>query len=201
MGTDIHGMFQKQLGDGSWEDVPSDYNEDRDYVLFAWLGDVRNGFGFAGCRTFKPLEPLSASRGFPEDFNMSGDDHPVKGLDYLPPCLRDELSDKWMGDHSFSYVTSEEVLNGKTSVLSQTGVIPLEEYRVWDGGQPKNGWCGGVMGEGLETSTPETITETTTHVQVTWERDLLGRLSYFIDIVRELSKTHGKIRYVFGFDS
>ena len=52
MGTDIHGVFQRfDAAAGIWEDVPSKYEQDRHYQLFAVLAGVRNGYGFAGAQT------------------------------------------------------------------------------------------------------------------------------------------------------
>lgn len=59
MGTDIHCVFQKKCPEG-WEDIESEYEEGRHYTLFAWLGDVRNGFGVAGVKTHTELAPLSS---------------------------------------------------------------------------------------------------------------------------------------------
>ena len=116
MGTDIHGIFQKKVGD-KWEDVESLYKQDRHYILFAWLGDVRNGFGFAGRYTHDIIQPLSSERGLPDDFEMIDEDHPIKLMDFIDPIRReysetDEFNGLlWMGDHSHSYLTGKEILN------------------------------------------------------------------------------------------
>jgi hypothetical protein len=47
MGTDIHAVFQRRRN-GHWEDIASDWDQNRDYYLFAWLANVRNSYG--SCR-------------------------------------------------------------------------------------------------------------------------------------------------------
>ena len=51
MGTDISGKFQKQINPGVWVDIETKYNFSRDYQLFAFIGNVRNGFTFGGVVT------------------------------------------------------------------------------------------------------------------------------------------------------
>lgn len=87
MSCDIHAVFQKKTPDG-WEDVKSVYEENRHYALFAWLGNVRNGYDFL---------PLSDHRGFPEDFDVTD---------------REDHGDTWMGDHSHSWLADDEIING-----------------------------------------------------------------------------------------
>ena len=67
MGCDIHGIFQAAK-DGKWQDVESTWEQDRHYFLFSWLADVRNGFGFAGVKTYEPVTPLSQPPRLPHDF-------------------------------------------------------------------------------------------------------------------------------------
>jgi len=188
MGTDIHGVFQKKTPEG-WEDIPSEYSEDRHYLLFAWLGNVRNGFGFAGLKTFVQIPSLSDHRGIPDDFVMNSDSHPVKDLNI------------WMGDHSYSWVTGEEILSASLGTVKRYGVISKEEYEKWDKISQPQSWCGGITGRDVVVSRPEEITDNTTHVEIEWDRDLKEDIEYFIKEVERLTKKHGEIRFVFGFDS
>lgn len=125
MGTDIHAVFQKRTPTG-WEDVTSTWDQDRHYFLFAWLADVRNGFGFAGVRTHEPIKPILAERrGLPGDFEVMDEDHPmnrasltsreVKWMDEFPDDCRtsDDRYKFSMGDHSYNWLTADEILNAE----------------------------------------------------------------------------------------
>ena len=46
MGSDIYGSFQKQTLSGIWVDIETEYGFNRHYQFFAFIGDVRNGYGF-----------------------------------------------------------------------------------------------------------------------------------------------------------
>ena len=186
MGTDVHGVWQAKRG-GQWEKIESKWEQDRHYLLFSWLANVRNGFGFAGVPTYDPIKPIAEPRGVPEDFNE---------VEY------EEKYDVWLGDHSHSWLTADEILNAeRPGPVHRVGVITVEQFKAWDGkSPPEGGWCGGVSGPNVEVaSMPSNITPTTTHVQVEW--DMPDGLDYFVDEVRRLKELHGDVRLVFGFDS
>ena len=203
MGTDVHGIWQAKK-DGKWVDIESKWDQDRHYFLFAWLADVRNGFGFAGVSTHDPIKPIAARRGLPPDFD-GGEEHPVHDVavmgrraEYIeegePPVM-------WLGDHSHSWLTADEILAAeRPSSVRKYGVLTLEQYNAWDKVSQPEAWCGGVMGPNLHTSLPSEIGPETTHVQVSWIRTDDG-LDYFVDEVRRLKELHGEVRLVFGFDS
>jgi hypothetical protein len=205
MGTDIHGVFQKKSGD-SWVDVPSDYDQGRHYLLFAWLGDVRNGFGFAGCQTHTPVVPLAPGRGFPEDFKVVDDDHPIDSLEIMDKSRREWHEDGeplvvWMGDHSHSWVDGEEVLGANRPGIVRSGIVTKGFFDTWDGKSAPAQYCGGKTGQGVVVSNPEDITDSTTDVRITWKEDTTDSLAYFVDEVKRLVEAHGEVRFVFGFDS
>lgn len=208
MGTDIHGVFQAKV-DGKWLDVPSNYEQNRHYLLFAWLGNVRNGYGFAGVPTHSPITPLSDNRGLPHDFAMDGDSHPIASADIRAPRRREfwdaedpDYLREWMGDHSHSWLTADEILAGvEPLVIWRTGVVKVDAFRAWDGESQPEAWSGGVAGRGVLVSLPEQVTDATTHVQITWRTDMFAGLEYFLDEVRRLKEQHGEVRFVFGFDS
>jgi len=158
MGCDIHFYVEKRVN-GSWE--PADkwekeddgeggtydsvnYNNrfysDRNYNLFSILADVRNGVGFAGCRTGAGFNPISMPKGLPEDVS-----------DIIRGC-----SDRWGCDgHSHSWLTVAEVMSYDwTQVTLLTGwvdVITYWKWNQWDrtrGEGPKE-YCGGVSGPGV----------------------------------------------------
>jgi len=106
MGCDIHGVFQRRDEESkTWQDVESVYKQDRHYFLFGVLADVR-GDG----------PPISEPRGLPEDFEIvDGEDHPISDLKFMDPRRRgwheaNEPLVVWMGDHSRSWLTGEEML-------------------------------------------------------------------------------------------
>jgi hypothetical protein len=204
MGSDIHGVFQRKSAEGDWRDVPSTFEENRHYLLFAWLGDVRNGFGCAGIPTHTAVEPLSSQRGYPEDFVVMGDKHPTTKED-LNECDQEYFDPKdpykWMGDHSHSWVSAKEVLEATPPKILRTGVIPLAEFKKWDGETGPESWIGGIDGPGILVSSPSDIVPATTHVRIEWFEDTKESLAYFINEVKRLADEHSEVRYVFGFDS
>lgn len=189
MGTDIHAVFQKRLPCGRWEDVDSEYAENRHYQLFAVLAGVRNGTGFTGIVTGDPVTPISEPRGFPEDFEVDDASH----------------FGKWMGDHRHSWLLGSEVLawaeNAPTVV--QRGIVDRRTYEAWDKVSPPDSYGGAIWGRGAVIVKPHEVEATPdyTHVCAEWKSDLSDELSYFIDEVRRLVDGHGDVRMVFGFDS
>lgn len=212
MGTDIHGMFQKQDERKAWVDVPTEYEFDRHYQLFAVLAGVRNGVGFAGCPTGDSVEPISEPRGLPDDFEVNGEsEHPLTSLDLMPEWRRkfhenDSPPTAWMGDHSFSWLTADEMLrwfNRDHSVI-QYGVISRDQRESWDGVSRPYEYCGGIAGGSIFTvaDTERHTRDDWTHVRVSWRSDLRKELGYFFREVQRLVDEHGPmVRFVFGFDS
>lgn len=205
MGTDVHAVWQAKK-DGRWVDIESTWDQRRHYFLFAWLADVRNGFGFAGVSTHDPIQPVAAQRGLPEDFD-GGNEHPTV-LEAIDPTRREWLEEAekanpvaWMGDHSHSWLTADEILAAKRpGAVRKDGVLTREQYEKWDKVSEPGAWSGGVMGRDVITSMPSEITQRTTHVQVSWIRQDDG-LDYFVNEVKRLKELHGEVRLVFGFDS
>lgn len=212
MGTDVHSVFQKKT-DSGWEDVESSYSEDRHYVLFAWIGNVRNGFGFAGVPTHDRIEPLSSGRGFPEDFGVDGERHrigssAIRGSsakyyeeEDADPAAEDHLQ-LWMGDHSHSWLSAAEILAATPPRILRTGIIGIEQFRAWDGVTSPEMWSGGIRGPGIVVAeSPSEVKDDTTHVRVEWFEDTAESFAYFTNEVRRLQDLHGEVRFVFGFDS
>jgi hypothetical protein len=147
VGTDIHAQVEIKVN-GKWQWLLSGLNEyasadglnpadfDRSYNLFALCG-VRNGTGFAGCKTGEGFNPISEPKGLPTD---------------LPPELRAMKEEHWIfGDHSQSYVTEAE-LNAYDwdQETTEQGVVSVEEFKVFKSKGKPDGWCGGVHGVGVE---------------------------------------------------
>ena len=189
MGTDIHAVWQKKT-DAGWEDVTSKWDQYRHYMLFAWLGNVRNGYGFAGIPTHNAIHFLSSKRGFPEDFVLDDE-------------IQEFHNGAWMGDHSHSWLSSDEILKAAENLgqTLRTGVVDRETFDQWDGESEPEDYCGGVFGHNIKVSSPSDLDETTTHVQVEWFDSLADNFQYFLDEVKRLVAEHGELRLVFGFDS
>jgi hypothetical protein len=213
MGTDIHGIFQKRTESG-WEDVvAADDILDRNYTLFAWIGNVRNGVGFSGIVTHSPIEPLTDGRGLPDDFQFDGDYHLIPSnahrggmADYYTADDNDTNNPGslklWLGDHSHSWVSADEVLNATPLRILRSGIVPIEFYRNWDGQSEPDSWCGYAAGDFVSVAnSPSEVTDQTSHVRIEWFSDLAEELKYFFDEVRRLKDEHGEVRFVFGFDS
>ena len=201
MGTDIHAIVQAKVDD-RWVDVASEWEQDRHYALFAWLGDVRNGHGLGGVRTHSPVAPLSEGRGFPSDFDLDDDGpdlYPVGDFRNYREGNYREGNYAWLGDHSFSWVSGEEVLSTPPPKLHRTGIISIETFNEWDGVSSPPEWCGGITGPKVVVSSPFDLSDETTHVEVEWESE--GEFDYFVSEVQRLVDLHGEIRVVFGFDS
>ncbi len=214
MGTDIHAVFQRRIPQtNEWVDIKSEFEENRHYMLFAWLGDVRNGFGFAGAPTHDPIVPLAPRRGFPPDFNVVDEcHHPFAADLWSSGHIKryaeygwEEEPNKFMGDHSHSWALAQEILDAAPWIVDtvRRGVVPLEFYLKWDGVSQPDNWCADIFGGAVVKSTPDTMTMETTHVQIEWKvDDLIGEeFKYFIDEVQRLQDLHGEVRMVFGFDS
>lgn len=156
MGTDIHGVFQRyDPAVSKWLDVASTYDEDRDYQLFAVLADVRNGYGFAGLKTGEPVAPIALPRGYPDDFEVVCDEHPVTDAAHLAPYqlkYREpgEPLVKWMGDHTHSWLSGREMLNWhKTApTVLKRGIVSRTAYEAWDRVSRPEAYCGGISGPG-----------------------------------------------------
>lgn len=175
----------------------------RNYDLFAILGNVRNGYGFAGVNTSDGFNFISDCRGLPED--VSSD-------------IQDAFSDDGYY-HSVSYVTLPELLDydwGQT--VTKHGVVNLEGYKDYlINGSPRS-YSGGVSGPSVVHITNKEMDDIITgehpveegksyYTRVSWARtykECVG--SFYDDAIPKLKKLsdekdYSDIRIVFGFDS
>lgn len=183
MGCDIHIVVERRNSAGEWERVfppkeardpwlvenagkhPDGWYEKRaavtwyggrNYVLFGVLANVRNGYGFAGIATGNSVVPISEPRGFPQDMS--------EGVRALAE-ERGHEDDVWLGDHSHTWLTLDEVLAYDWGQEKMTiGVVPLAAFseRVREygehvpakgAGSPYEDWSGGITGRGITTLT------------------------------------------------
>ncbi|MHA1408871.1 MAG: hypothetical protein ACTSQY_00885 [Candidatus Odinarchaeia archaeon] len=152
MGTDIH-LYVEIKKNGKWEKVKKGlrserYNPNNDYfskekfrngeriyntrnyVLFAFLANVRNGKGFAGRDTGNIIVPISFPKGIP--LNVSED------------IIQD--IDSWgLNAHSISYLDLSELKKGcedsKNMTLVKRGAVDIKGFKEFKrDGCPKEWW-------------------------------------------------------------
>lgn len=168
MGCDIHMAIQKQLADGTWEEIPyqvapwSDKDDRvlavgipvaprrfdaRDYDLFGILANVRNGSGFAGCLTGSGWPSIAPERGWPEGFD------PDAALPRPESARYDDLGPRYMGDHSYTWVTLDELKAFPWDATTATiyGCVTGEVFDELKprGLKPKE-YSGGISGPGIQ---------------------------------------------------
>lgn len=125
-----------------WNDPKTDEIwEGRNYNLFAMLANVRNGRGFAGCKTGEGFNPISMPKGIPEDASA----------EYK------KMAKEWDGDgHSHSYLTLKELLEYDWEQVSTLyGVVSPMEYAYFKKHGHPNSWCGAVGGGSVKMITNE----------------------------------------------
>lgn len=245
MGTDIHPIVQVRQPDGPWESVKIPANDDygnlldgRNYNLFAVLGDVRNGTRFAGILTSSGFTPISSDRGIPEDAGFAVDnDGYVRCFAHREDVELDDEDDeqphwscnecRWMGDHSYGYVTLAELLAYPWSEAKTylTGVMPLSEQGPFQYGQSYLDWIkapearsqmpsqysSDVAGPGVvvidEGQVPFLLAQPDARYYVRFGREVTVAYAVglrFTDVALPWLESLGKpddVRILFGFDS
>lgn len=135
MGTDIHLTVEYRKQRYSFEPVAEQWTasqsltyHDRNYNVFAILGNVRNGRGFAGIVTGSEFVPISDSRGIPDDITDIG---------------RETLSD----EHSATWVMLAELNTYDWDAPHTTiGVVDYAQYQIYKANGMPNSWSGDVSG-------------------------------------------------------
>jgi hypothetical protein len=211
MGCGIHLAVQRRNGD-RWERVErvrEQYGEvgreklynGRNYVVFAALAGVRNGYGFAGCVTHDPLIPIAPERGFP--------------LDFADQLVDDSHEGTWMGDHSFTWVTLDEIEAYDWSRdLLRSGWVsgPDRASQLKSGLRRPPEWCGGVSGANirhlaiaeLDAEIRSGKVDSKAYAELTWTESLSYACEDFIKLLpcfRALADKSEDVRLVMGFDS
>lgn len=175
----------------------------RNYDLFAILGNVRNGHGFAGVQTGEGFNYISDNRGLPEDVSSE---------------VEEELGNESYY-HSVSYVTLNELINfdwEQTTV--QYGVVDEKHYKEWKENGFPTWYSGGVSGQRIvhvDNDTMDAIVNGDIpkeegkeyYTRVEWKesyKDAVG--SFYTESIPALEKLSEQIdasdvRIVFGFDS
>lgn len=122
-----------------------EYFSSRNYLKFAILADVRNGYGFAGVKTFDPLPSIAPARGEPAD--ITSEARAKLSNEHSPTWVNlGELMDwpHWDGklvhegvvdEYTFlrSLITGEDPQSWSSSISGQNIVTP-EQYLALYGG-------------------------------------------------------------------
>jgi hypothetical protein len=180
MGCDIH-PYAEVRKDGRWQRADVKLCDDRNYESFGLLANVRNGFGFAGCDTGNPIQPIAEARGLPSDTSIAD----TEGVDFEEPGYT------YLGDHSHSYVTLAELLAVDwNATVTRRGYVDPQTYENFQkyGYEPRR-WCG--------------MTTAADHKQIEWKVPLYKACNTARDIMLQclsLGKAED-VRIVFGFDS
>lgn len=221
MGTDIHGGFvRRNKHTGEVKVVETSWGQGRHYLLFAILADVRNGYGFAGVRTFTPIEPITYNRGVPPWWNCYDDS------DIGFPTVEPEQTDcdgrschKWLGDHSFTHMAVSEILEWPhwEASAGRTGVLNKKHYlETLAVGKDPEAWSGDVCGQNFVKVTDEDFKALSkeeqaevTHIVCNWEEkeSFAEECDYFLDEVKRIASEYPEdaeweeVLLVIGFDS
>lgn len=142
--------------------TPEPYGR-RNYTLFAALSNVRNGFGFAGVPTGKPIPPsVAAGRGLPADLARHWDEESYRDrLQYdewyggAPADLSNaKLAEELFifGEHSQGWITLAELLDYDWDYeVTHYGVVGAREFRrcIEQDVEPRS-WCGDISGGAVQ---------------------------------------------------
>ena len=167
----------------------------RNYTLFGFLADVRNGYGFAGIDTGDAIKPISEPRGVPKD--ASG--------------VFKAWSEYWSPDaHSHSWFTLKELLDADwNQEITKRGVVTEQEYKIFKkNGKPQE-WSVAAMGRNIitisESHYKDLIREEGVEyrIQIEWKEKLSEYCKDFIKSIKQLEKLGSpeEVRIVFFFDN
>lgn len=206
---DEAAYWATRFGDGVGRARTSWYDE-RNYTVFAVLGDVRNGTGFAGMRTHSRIEPLPSHRGLPDDMS--------------------DAARHWFehrgGDHSDNWLMLEEVLRYNWDApIHRTGVLTLAEWAEYRKHGEPHGWSSDISGSAVQYVDPTEMdrqlalfqqrfggsparlmdprTDVTYCCRVQWTTSIAPAATRFLERMRLLAQTVGErpCRLLFNFDS
>ena len=184
MGCDIHMMLR-------WKDWRDEHQfveapprlGDRNYRFFAFLAGVRDNY---------QIDPILDPRGLPEWPEISGDTLQLSGG-----------GEKWLGDHSHSWLSLDEIAGAELPVAHCSGVISAQEYWRWDKVSEPDNYCGGIWGKDIKVG--KIGEDDCTHYMVHWSMEDCGILEKWL-MLRYWVMSYASWRdenpiVVFGFDS
>lgn len=164
-----------------WEEFTAEPYTGRNYDLFGWLANVRNGFGFAAVDTGDPVKPIAEGRGWPD--NAWSD-------------FRDQHKDDEGNYHSHSYVTLTELLAADWDAIKvhRMFVKPQDYWTFKKTGElPGSGWGSSSGPSVWEVTAAEyelmdsELQQKITGVQIQWEttvREAVG--SFYTETIPAL---------------
>jgi len=141
------------------------------------------------------LVALQLDRGLPSGNPYSIDRYGVCVLS--PPAGKEHL-----GDYGFGWLTSTEVIEAHVTLPMYTGrgIISIADYNdMQEGDAPPGIPDIYLAGDMVVVSTPGTITELTTHVNVEWKIDVSAEFKPFVDSLKKLHYEVGEVRLIFGY--
>jgi len=224
MGCDIHCFVEKKSAEGTWElitgfqsdmyDENSEYFgsekfkslsnspiDNRYYLMFAVLADVRNGLGFAGVKTHNPLTPISKPRGVPTDASIG---------------YQAEVESWDCDGHSHSWLTVKELMDYDwDQLVVYQGLVGHSSYQVFKETGLPSVWCGGsnarkVSNEEMDEickNPPDDLNDFSIQTFISWTRSLRDTLDTLIykSIPQLVARCEGSdyesVRIVFFFDN
>lgn len=137
-----NGWYREKDEVDEWNRPYTDHPYDsRNYDLFAILADVRNGRGFAGCKTSYGFNPISEPKGLPND-------------------ITEEVKDKLDNyGHSYSYFTLKELKEYDwEQTVVHVGVITEEQYvKMKETKENPTCWSGMVSGKDIVVVSADTM--------------------------------------------
>lgn len=204
MGCDIHPAMEYKKDDkwtavmfpnrwyGKYDDEPKEtarVDISRDYDLFAILGNVRNGSGFAGIDTGDGFVPMT-----------NGPDGPEREV---PEDISDEARAALSDEHSPTWVTLAEILaydwNRETK---KRGWVDAVTFADWDWmkdiqAAPDN-WSGGILGGSVRHISAREMKRRVDEIR----KDRHGRDEAFVkEVKRQMPDTYCLIEWTESYSS
>ena len=198
MSTTLYLRVQRREPDGErWMDVivPQEREDRLQFQnIYAQLGGVRNGQGFAGVRTGEPFVPVAADRGDVKGCSLRG------------------------AEYGYSWTLLSELLSYDLDrTTERCGVIERRQFESWDRKRWLGAYCGWIEGphilvvedawidrQGIVDAPDVQVLASYTHVLIHWRetyRESGGALwSEFVPWLQTLGAPDD-VRIVFGFAS
>lgn len=188
MGCDIHMVMLKKKKDSDEFEKPVFIELDRNYKFFALLAGVRNEWN---------IESIAPDRGFSDFEGHYGN---YFWLDGYENCEGRPLY--WLGDHSFSHCTLDEIANYDYPSFTNSGIMTREDFDKWDKhSEPDFYYQGGGETPQVDMATKD-LTPDWMSVRVAWTENLRDCLpNEILKLIEENTDCLSDVELIFGFDS
>ena len=209
MGCDIH-LIVEHRQNGKWRQAPFADFDDRSYLTFAALADVRNRW---------EIVPVSPPKGLPKDCSVREEIESPETL-WGWGGETDRRPYFNLGDHSFSWIDLAELNHYDwNQTVTDSGYVGLEGFKEYVKNGRPNGWCQGVWGGKIVHVSNEEMTQRVENPKkfpqdqvpytlVQWPITLSEECWGFMEFLKELNDyahlnkiNPVDLRIVFGFDS